>query len=252
VQSFVRNSTFSGNRAEYALVVVDHANRVLLNSTATSNAGRGLLCNAGGIVTLRNSILAGNGAGPDAVFGDSATPVLNSLGHNLIGSAYVAPGVGGGWSSGELIGIAAAPLDPRLSALGFHGGPTPVHVPHPDSPAVNHGDDIVLIPFGGGLTTDQRGGLRRVGARVDIGAVEAGSVPPRLTAIADAGAQFNLSFTTEPRWPHHLESQDALAAGLSWTPVPDSTRTGTGATLTVPDARPRSFTNRFYRAVMTP
>jgi hypothetical protein len=251
-ETFIRNSTFSGNQADYALVVMDRGFPVLVNNTVASNAERGLLCDAGGVVTLRNCIIAGNGAGPDVVFGGSATPVLNSLGHNLIGSASVAAGVGGGWSSGEIIGTEAAPLDPRLSALGLYGGSTPVHVPRPDSPAVNAGDDIVLIQFGGSVTNDQRGGRRPFGAHVDIGAVEAGSIPPRLTGITVSATQADISFTAEPGWPHRLESKEGLAPAVPWGIVPASTRTGAGTILTVPDTRPRAITNRFYRALISP
>lgn len=75
---------------------------------------------------------------------------------------------------------------------------------------------------------------------------------PSIANINSGGAQVDISFTTEPAFTYHLESKDALVPALPWVMVPDSFRTGNGAVLTVPDARPRSSTNRFYRAVMTP
>ena len=65
-------------------------------------------------------------------------------------------------SKGDLIGTAAAPLNPALGALAAVGGTTPVHVPAANSPALNHGADCESV--------DQRGAQRS--ASCDIGSVE--------------------------------------------------------------------------------
>ena len=87
------------------------------------------------------------------------------------------------------------------------------------------------------------------GTGLDIGAVEIGG-DLRIVELLYSGTGTTVSFTTESGWPHHLESKDALAPG-PWAIVPNSTRTGNGTVLTVPDTRP-SVPQRFYRAVMTP
>jgi hypothetical protein len=63
---------------------------------------------------------------------------------------------------------------------------------------------------------------------------------------------FSGDFTMEGPFNYSLASKDALHPAVPWSPVPNSARTGTGTILTVPDTRPRSPTNRFYRALMTP
>ncbi len=63
-------------------------------------------------------------------------------------------------------------IDPLLSPLGFHGGPTLTHMLAADSRAVDAGANCPAL--------DQRGGLRPVGAACDIGSVEYGALLPLL------------------------------------------------------------------------
>ncbi|MGI9240971.1 MAG: choice-of-anchor Q domain-containing protein [Verrucomicrobiales bacterium] len=72
--------------------------------------------------------------------------------------------------------------DPRLDPLDYYGGSTRTAPPRADSPAIDGGDGtLVDLPV-----TDQRGYPRRVGAQVDIGAVE--YIPMRVvTTNADSG-----------------------------------------------------------------
>src|SRR5260370_11420910 len=70
--------------------------------------------------------------------------------------------------NGNLVGSAAAPIDPRLGPLQDNGGPTLTHALLAGSPAVDAGNNALATPF------DQRGpGFPRVlyGA-IDIGALE--------------------------------------------------------------------------------
>ncbi|MBK8536972.1 MAG: DUF4214 domain-containing protein [Candidatus Competibacteraceae bacterium] len=69
-----------------------------------------------------------------------------------------------------------------LGDLADNGGPTQTLLPVVGSPAINAGDNT-LIPAG--VTTDQRGvGFPRiVNTTVDIGAVEAGTLPPAQALI---------------------------------------------------------------------
>jgi len=53
-----------------------------------------------------------------------------------------------------------------LNPLAYKGGPTPTHLPLPNSPAIDFGSNADCPP------TDQRGVLRPQGAGCDVGAVE--------------------------------------------------------------------------------
>ena len=101
-------------------------------------------------MSFRNSIFAGNAAGdfPDI---DPRFGTFQNLGNNLLGQA------------------------PLLGPLTNNGGPTRTHALLAGSPAINSGNDCVLIANGcgddnPGLATDQRGAAREAG--VDIGAFE--------------------------------------------------------------------------------
>ena len=207
------------------------------NGAAGQARGGGVFAAASSTFPL-NTIIAHNSAASGGA--DVFNPVT-SLGHNLIN---VTAG-SSGWTGGDLLGVA-----PLLLPLANYGGPTLTLLPQTNSPAFNAGDDAVLAaPWS--LAPDQRGGLRRAGAHVDLGAVEAGGFL-RITDLRDAGTRFDISFTTEFGWSHHLESKDALVPALPWSLVPGSAFTGNGGGVVVSDTRPRSSTNRFYRAVLTP
>ncbi|WP_460578394.1 choice-of-anchor Q domain-containing protein, partial [Glaciibacter psychrotolerans] len=83
--------------------------------------------------------------------------------------------------SSSLFGQAATSVDPsidvtnslfgadaQLGALTDNGGRTLTHLPAATSPAIDAGNAATLA----GLTTDQRGSARVVGAGVDVGSVE--------------------------------------------------------------------------------
>jgi Concanavalin A-like lectin/glucanases superfamily len=126
---------------------------------------------------LRNSIVAGNftiaGFGTNNIShqpangtatGPDISGTLVSVGYNLIGAADGSSG----WVASDLTGTIAAALNPLLGPIQDNGGPTFTMALPPDSAAVDHGDDSVVIvwPF------DQRGSPRFSGANVDIGAFE--------------------------------------------------------------------------------
>ncbi|MCB1601460.1 MAG: hypothetical protein KDI66_15685, partial [Xanthomonadales bacterium] len=106
-------------------------------------------------VTLKNTILGGNGS--------SAAPNLRSIFGGVISSQ------GNNLSSDDGAGLLAATTDlvntdPLLAPLGNYGGNTQTHALLPGSPAINAGDNDSAPP------ADQRG-IARVGA-ADIGAFE--------------------------------------------------------------------------------
>lgn len=154
----ISNSTIAGNfsysRAGgvYADSATFSFTTIAGNSTHASD-GNGLQVFGIAAVTLQDSILANN-------FSTTSTvDVVGNLTANfsLIRNAGSAT-VGG---TNKLIG-----LDPQLSTLANHGGPTLTMVPAAGSPAVD-GGEASLPP-----TLDQRGLSRPVGAKADMGAVE--------------------------------------------------------------------------------
>lgn len=129
------------------------------SSTITANTGSatssGGLTNNGLVVTVTNSILAGN------ILVDPMSPdcdgTINSGGNNLIGSTAGCTIVGG---AGDRLNEA----NPQLGPLQFNGGAGFTHALLPGSPAVDAG--------GSCPAKDQRGADRPQGATCDIGAYE--------------------------------------------------------------------------------
>ncbi|MFO0954223.1 MAG: right-handed parallel beta-helix repeat-containing protein [Isosphaeraceae bacterium] len=186
------NSTISGNTATYGGgLISSYANSVTLNNCTisgnhASDAG-GLLNQGGSTATLNNCTVSGNDADLNGgirntdspmtlantiVAGNSATTAvpdvvgdLTSSGNNLIGAADDSTG----WTSSDLTGTGASPLNALLAPLGDYGGPTQTMPALPGSPAIAAGSTS-LIPSG--VTTDQRGLGRTLNGTVDIGAVE--------------------------------------------------------------------------------
>ncbi len=173
----ITNSTLSGNVAQQQGAGIYSKGRVYLtNATLTNNAAgdRG-----GGVylindpnssydgLLLRNSILAGNtsvGTGPECF----ATTAVVTDGYNLVGNTagcaiYPWPG--------DLTNV-----DPKLGPLQDNGGSTATHALLPGSLAIDHGNrNGCYQPFGGQITTDQRGLPRS--NRCDIGAFELQPTP---------------------------------------------------------------------------
>ena len=170
----VVNSTISSNTAAnlggglYATSQSDAGGEVLNSTIADNIAAQG-----GGVYVVsdpfisvthpsfENSIIAHNGTG---VEGD-CSGYAHSGGHNLLGIGSGAPGTGCpdfSASKGDILGTAAAPVNPLLGQLAAVGGTTPVHVPSAGSPALNHGSGCEDV--------DQRGAERA--AACDIGSVE--------------------------------------------------------------------------------
>jgi CSLREA domain-containing protein len=151
------NSTISGN---HALIIgggiQSYGNLSIVNSTITGNdtggvfgnLGQGLSC--GKPCTLRNSIVAGNGAAPR---GDTQG-TINSLGYNIIGKTTN--------NLGEVITVITATTGDQfntgiaavdLQALANNGGPTPTHALGPASIAIDQGESS-------GSAVDQRSETR--------------------------------------------------------------------------------------------
>jgi uncharacterized repeat protein (TIGR01451 family)/CSLREA domain-containing protein len=122
---------------------------------------------------LENTIVANPLGGGSNCGTTGAEP--KSLGHNLEDDAgTVAPPSCGFVAASDLSGV-----NPKLGPLTSNGGPTKTMALLSGSPAIDHG---MTVP---GVTTDQRGDTRPVGAAPDIGAYEYGAlVDVRLVGIA--------------------------------------------------------------------
>ena len=151
------NSTISGN---HALIIAggvrSDGTLSIVNSTITGNdtgevfgnLGQGLMC--GSPCSLRNSIVAGNGAAPR---GDTQG-TITSLGYNIIGKTT--DNMGNPISTitattGDQFDVGAAAVN--LQPLANNGGPTPTHALGAGSIAIDRGESS-------GATIDQRGELR--------------------------------------------------------------------------------------------
>lgn len=166
----LRNCTFQGNIATNNGGAVRQSNSTaytteIVNCTLSGNsAGNGGgIAIAGGVLTLRNTLVAGNTAsslGPDI---RTTGGTLSSAGYNLVGnnasSGFTA-------TTGDQVGTSGSPLNPNLEPLGANGGGTRTMLPMSDSLAIDRGTNT------GAPLTDQRGLPRPVGCSADVGAVE--------------------------------------------------------------------------------
>jgi hypothetical protein len=167
-QVTIRNSTISGNYTDgingLGGGIANLHNMTLESVTITENSAT----NGGGIyfsttspvtLTIKNTILAGNGT-DDCYFETIAGgATINDLGYNLVqADNQLQPCGFVGGVNNNLVTV------PFLLPLADNGGSTQTHALDLDSPAIDAGDTS--------LTTDQRGVARPQGAAADIGAFE--------------------------------------------------------------------------------
>jgi hypothetical protein len=161
-QVTITNSTISENSVEESEFMwlngayLDH----VTIADNTTERGNSTYIN-GDDITFHNSILAGGGN----LLCGSGTGPITSAGYNLVD---VADGCNWVPGPGDLLGTAAAPIDPMLGPLADNGGPTLTNALLPGSPAIDTGAPHACLPV------DQRGVLRPQGAGCDIGAYEYG------------------------------------------------------------------------------
>ncbi|MBX3435734.1 MAG: hypothetical protein KF847_20645, partial [Pirellulales bacterium] len=171
------NSTISGNSAQWTGGVIVRYGGALVqfdSTTITNNANGGIAQLEGGQAVLRNTIAAANGGWNFWATIDTANSWHNFVGHSSTSDREdggLQNGVQGNKTDASLGGLG----DPKLMPLANYGGATRSHLPFPDSPVVNAGNDAMALGSG---SVDQRGANhnRVLGAQVDIGAVEANVV----------------------------------------------------------------------------
>jgi hypothetical protein len=177
------NSTIAENIAHGigGGVEIDLGTATIVNCTIAGNAdtsnsasGAGGIAKTGGTLTLSNSIVAQNSAGPSSADNNVLVAVINTNNANFIGG------------------------DPKLGPLQDNGGPTFTMIPNSNSPVVDAGNnaDATFTGAAGGtpLVFDARGANRLIDGNlngtvtVDQGAVEFTSGPVHPIVVgADLG-----------------------------------------------------------------
>ncbi|MGB3637584.1 MAG: DUF4347 domain-containing protein, partial [Rivularia sp. (in: cyanobacteria)] len=121
------------------------SNSTITNNTAASQPGGGI-ANVG-VLTVSNSIIAGN-AGNDDISNQftvtlgipfTFTGITNSNGNNLIGNGEGTSFTNG--ANGDIVGDSTNPIDAKLGTLQDNGGLTQTHALLNGSPAVNAGSN---------------------------------------------------------------------------------------------------------------
>ena len=178
----VTNSTLSGNSASGNGGGIYANSGVAVKTTNTTISGNSAGVDGGGIrkldlaAVLNHTIVAGNTRGVN-----EANDVTGSL-----AAAFSLLGVDTGATitdnGGNLIGTAAAPIDPLLGPLADNGGPTMTHALLPGSPAIDAGDPAAVAGVSGVPPFDQRDEpfTRVYGVGIDIGAFELQPIPPTI------------------------------------------------------------------------
>jgi predicted outer membrane repeat protein len=158
-----------------------------------------------------NSLFADNTASGSPDYSGS----FSSEGYNLIGNNSGSFGFFVG-DDDDIVGTSNAPINPQIAPLANNGGPTLTVALLPGSPAIDAGDDDLLSM---GITTDQRGLLRKSGAHVDIGAYETLiGTRPVLTRLAATNQTFGIAFTNTPYAVFSILTSTNLALPLAdWT-----------------------------------
>jgi hypothetical protein len=176
--SNIRNSTFSGNRADAdggGIAGGTYSNGWLYGVTIVRNfadADNALNGVGGGIsgglygqaLHLTHTLIADNQSGTGKGHDCGGEVAFASEGHNLIEKLK---GCRIWLNDTDIIRV-----DPKLDELRDNGGLTQTHLLFSNSPALNGG-----VANCAPLVTDQRGVVRPIGRRCDIGAVEMEPVP---------------------------------------------------------------------------
>jgi len=167
-----------------SLVVIDSTIvRNTARGTGSDQAG-GISRSGPGVLTLRNSVVAGNVGGTTDIVDFGGTVV--SAGYNAIGRVGALAAIFA--QPGDQFGVQGAALDPVLSPLSYHGGTLPVHVPLPRSPLLDQGNSTRLADVRGVPVTDLVELPAAGGNNADIGAVEQSPITVSTLAATGPGS----------------------------------------------------------------
>jgi hypothetical protein len=193
-------STLSQNFAsgEGGGLYVSVGDVTLASSTVTRNeantAGGGVRCQDG-TIRSQNSIVSANSTGgtnPDLYPVDTELVVQHSIIGNNDGTSL--PESQTANASGSLVGTANDPIDAKLGVLRKNGGPTKTHALLPSSPAIDAGDNALLVDeSGNAFTSDQRGEpfTRVENSVTDIGAYESQSFDAAFLLVTTAADELD-------------------------------------------------------------
>jgi CSLREA domain-containing protein len=212
----MENSTVSGNSAigdgsntsiigggfctyhnEYVSTTMTIRNSTITNNSVmnASDGGGGGINNNQAVMSISNSIIAGNTASESPEIRNTGT--IKSTGNNLIGDTA---GDSANTYYGNVIYQSSyiRDVNPMLGALQNNGGTTPTHALLFGSPAIDKGNNS-FSPS----AFDQRGFARIVNGIIDIGAFELETVPcsyslsPSSQTITASGGAGNFTISTQ-------------------------------------------------------
>lgn len=155
-----------GNYVGTLMATIDTVNCTISGNAAVNSGGGVFMKQISGSFAMHNMVNTINALN-SAPAGRNISGEVISYGYNLISDNS-----GLSWSgnsptlAGNIVGTTGSPVNPRFAPFGDYGGPTPMLVLLPNSPAIDAGHPT-FIP-----ATDQRGVARPIGARADIGAYE--------------------------------------------------------------------------------
>ena len=166
-QITIRNSTISDNTADSGAVAPFVAGAISLKS----DAGFTTTLLLGNTILAANTDIGAGGITDCQVQAGGGTTTVSTDGFNIVGNGDTCPFVPG---TGDTVGTAASPIDPKLGPLDANGGPAGTQALLPGSPAINNGSPAALGSGGAACpAVDQRGAKRK---NCDIGAYEPAQV----------------------------------------------------------------------------
>ena len=193
---------FIGDTSTGGAMQASHITVTLNNAPAG-----GGIATSGGLLEIKNAIVAKNAAGSDC----STTSVdLSSLAENLD-------------SDGSCPGFTLKD-DPLLDVLANYGGPTDTHALKTGSPAIDAAPDCTTVG-GVAVAFDQRGHARPGGTICDLGAYEDEAGLPKLAkpciyrAVANLFCRLGPDDTLYPVIDSLTAGQTAPVVGQSWDKV---------------------------------
>ena len=211
-------------------------NQCTLSGNYAVGAGGGIY--NPGILTMINTIVAGDSGSPGADIFSDGFSILTYGGPNLVQSVNT--------YFSTVTGPAPLTADPQLAPLGNYGGPTQTMPPLPGSPAI---DAAAASSF----STDQRGFPRVLGVAPDLGAVEGvfnPAGPGLLSGVKRLGnGTFQFGFTnyTDTSFTVLASTNVALPAAI-WTILGPAVETPAGSgNFQFGDPLATNYPQRFYR-----